>query len=233
MEEKILVVDDEKSIADVIAYAFRREGYAVETAYDGISALEKIKSFNPDLVILDVMMPNMNGFEVCKKLGGREDMGIILVTAKDDIVDKVLGLELGGDDYITKPFDIREVIARSKSLLRRIQKASVKASDDEILIEDLRLIPMQRRVMLDGERLDLKPKEFDLLALLLSNLDRVYTREELLDIVWGIEYAGGTRTVDIHVQRLRKKLGPKYQGMIQTVFGVGYKAAGDFYEDEH
>ncbi|KDR95464.1 Transcriptional regulatory protein, C terminal [Peptoclostridium litorale DSM 5388] len=154
MEEKILVVDDEKSIADVIAYAFRREGYTVEKAYDGSSALNKISSFKPNLVILDVMMPHMKGFDVCKKLSSRNDMGIILLTAKDDIVDKVLGLELGADDY-------------------------------EITIKSLKLIPRQRRVILEGQCLELKPKEFDLLALLLSSQGRVYTREELLDIVWG------------------------------------------------
>lgn len=233
MEEKILVVDDEKSIADVIAYGFCREGYNVEVAYDGNEALDKISSFQPDLIILDVMMPNMNGFEVCKMLSNREVIGIILLTAKNDIVDKVLGLELGADDYITKPFDIREVIARSKSLLRRLQKTSHKPDVNEITIKNLRLIPKQRRVILKEECLELKPKEFDLLAILLSNLERVYTREELLDLVWGLEYIGGTRTVDIHIQRLRKKLGSEYQNIIQTIFGVGYKATGDFYEDKH
>ena len=233
MEEKILVVDDEKSIVDAIAYAFRRDGYTVEKAYDGNAALDKISSFKPNLVILDVMMPNMNGFEVCKRLSGRDDMGIILLTAKDDIVDKVLGLEFGADDYITKPFDIREVMARSKSLLRRLQKTSNKAGDDEIVIKNLKIIPKQRKVMLEGECLELKPKEFELLALLMSSQCRVYTREELLDLVWGMEYAGGTRTVDIHVQRLRKKLGAEYQSIIQTVFGVGYKADGDLHEDKH
>lgn len=233
MEEKILVVDDEKSIADAIAYGFRREGYIVETAYDGKEALDKISSFQPDLIILDVMMPKMNGFEICKKVSNRDDIGIILVTAKNDIVDKVLGLELGADDYITKPFDIREVIARSKSLLRRLQKTSHKSDVKDITIKNLRMIQKQRRVILKGECLELTPKEFDLLAILLSNLERVYTREELLDLVWGIEYIGGTRTVDIHIQRLRKKLGSEYQNIIQTIFGVGYKATGDFYEDKH
>lgn len=228
MEEKILVVDDEETIAHAIAYGFRREGYIVEVAYDGIEALKKISIFQPNLIILDIMMSKMNGFEVCKKVSNRDDIGIILVTAKNDIVDKVLGLEFGADDYITKPFDIREVIARSKSLLRRLQKTSNKIEVNEIKIKNLRVIPKQRKVIIEEECLELKPKEFDLLVILLSHLDRVYKREELLDLVWGIEYIGGTRTVDIHIQRLRKKLGCEYQNIIKTIFGVGYKATGDF-----
>ena len=228
MEEKILVVDDEETIAHAIAYGFQREGYIVEVAYDGIEALEKISIFQPDLIILDIMMSKMNGFEVCKKVSNRDDIGIILVTAKNDIVDKVLGLEFGADDYITKPFDIREVIARSKSLLRRLQKTSNKTEVNEIKIKNLRVIAKQRKVIIEDECLELKPKEFDLLVILLSNLERVYKREELLDLVWGMEYIGGTRTVDIHIQRLRKKLGSKYQNIIKTIFGVGYKATGDF-----
>ncbi|WFD11128.1 response regulator transcription factor [Tepidibacter hydrothermalis] len=228
MEDKILIVDDEKTIAHAISYGFKREGYIVEVAYDGIEALEKISIFQPNLIILDIMMSKMNGFEVCKKVSNRDDIGIILVTAKDDIVDKVLGLELGADDYITKPFDIREVIARSKSLLRRLQKTSNKPEVNEIIIKNLRVIPKYRKVIIEDKCLELKPKEFDLLVILLSNLERVYTREELLDLVWGMEYIGGTRTVDIHIQRLRKKLGSEYQNIIKTIFGVGYKATGDF-----
>ncbi|WP_346938477.1 response regulator transcription factor [uncultured Clostridium sp.] len=230
MEEKILVVDDEKSIADAIAYAFKREGYSIETAYDGEEALKKIQTFKPHVVILDVMMPKMNGYEVCKKLGDRDDLGIVMLTAKNDIVDKVLGLELGADDYIIKPFDIREIIARTKSLIRRLNKNVKESEDEEIKIKDLRVILKQRKVLIKGEELELTPKEFDLLALLLSNLNRVYTREELLDLIWGMEYFGGTRTVDIHIQRLRKKLQEPYQDVIQTVYRVGYKAVGGIHE---
>ena len=193
MEEKILVVDDEKSIADAIAYAFKREGYSIEIAYDGEEALKKIQTFKPHVVILDVMMPKMNGYEVCKKLGDRDDLGIVMLTAKNDIVDKVLGLELGADDYIVKPFDIREILARTKSLIRRLNKNINESEDEEIKIKDLRVILKQRKVLIKGEELELTPKEFDLLALLLSNLNRVYTREELLDLIWGMEYFGGTR----------------------------------------
>ncbi|MCY6485247.1 response regulator transcription factor [Clostridium aestuarii] len=230
MEEKILVVDDEKSIADLIAYAFKREGYSVETAYNGEEALNKIKNFNPHILIIDVMMPKMNGFEVCRKLDNRENLGIVMLTAKNDIVDKVLGLELGADDYITKPFDIREVIARVKSLLRRLNKNTNESEDTDIQIKDLKVMLKQRKVLIKGEELQLTPKEFDLLVLLLSNLDRVYTRDELLDLIWGMEYIGGTRTVDIHIQRLRKKLGKLYENIIQTVYRVGYKAVGEIYE---
>ncbi|WP_097027740.1 response regulator transcription factor [Clostridium peptidivorans] len=231
MEERILVVDDERSIADAIAYAFKREGYSVETAYDGEEALNKIEIFKPHVVILDVMMPKMNGYEVCKKLDDREDLGIVMLTAKNDIVDKVLGLELGADDYIVKPFDIREILARVKSLLRRLNKNVNDSEADEIKIKDLKIILKQRKVLIKEEELELTPKEFDVLVLLLSNLNRVYTREDLLDLIWGMDYFGGTRTVDIHIQRLRKKLQDPYQDIIQTVYRVGYKAVGGIYEN--
>jgi len=231
MEGKVLVVDDEKSITDAIAYAFKREGYIVEVAYDGEEALNKILTFKPHIVILDVMMPKMNGFEVCRKLDNRDDLGIVMLTAKNDIVDKVLGLELGADDYIVKPFDIREILARVKSLIRRLNKNINELESEDIKIKDLRVILNQRKVVINGQELELTPKEFDLLALLLSNLNRVYTREELLDLIWGMEYFGGTRTVDIHIQRIRKKLHEPYQDIIQTVYRVGYKAIGKIYEN--
>jgi len=231
MEEKILVVDDEKSIADVIAYAFKREGYIVEKAYDGEEALNKIQIFNPHIVIIDVMMPKMNGFEVCRKLDNRENIGIVMLTAKSDIVDKVVGLELGADDYITKPFDIREIIARVKSLIRRLNKHCNQSEDTDIQAKDLKVRIKQRKVIIKGEELELTPKEFDLLVLLFTHFDRVYTRDELLDLIWGMEYIGGTRTVDIHIQRLRKKLGKPYDKIIQTVYRVGYKAVGEINEE--
>ncbi|MCM1992224.1 response regulator transcription factor [Oceanirhabdus seepicola] len=231
MKEKILVVDDEKNIADLIAYAFKREDYSVETAYNGEEALDKIKKFNPNVMIIDVMMPKMNGFEVCRKLDNTENLGIVMLTAKSDIVDKVIGLELGADDYLTKPFDIRELMARVKSLLRRLNKHSNESKGTDIQIKDLEIRLKQRKVLIKGKELELTPKEFDLLVCLLSNLDRVYTRDELLDLIWGMEYIGGTRTVDIHIQRLRKKLGKPYENIIQTVYRVGYKAVGEMYEE--
>lgn len=229
--EKILVADDEKNIADLIAYAFQREGYAVRTVYDGEETLNTIKSYNPMILIIDVMMPKINGFEVLKSLEHRENMGIIMLTAKDDIVDKVLGLELGADDYITKPFDIREVIARAKSLIRRLNKPVLEYESQELKIGELNIIIDQRKVFLRSSEIEFTPKEFDLLVILASNMKKVYTREDLLDKVWGMEYIGGTRTVDIHVQRIRKKLGCKYENIIQTVYRVGYRAIGEMYED--
>ncbi|WBW96520.1 response regulator transcription factor [Oceanirhabdus sp. W0125-5] len=231
MEEKILVVDDEKSIADGIAYAFKREGYIVEKAYNGEEALYKIQTFNPHILIIDVMMPKMSGFEVCRKLDNRQNLGIVMLTAKSDIIDKVLGLELGADDYITKPFDIREILARVKSLIRRLNKHSNQSEEADIQIKELKVMIKQRKVIIKGEEIELTPKEYDLLVLLLAHLDRVYTRDELLDLIWGMDYIGGTRTVDIHIQRLRKKLGKTYDNIIQTVYRVGYKAVGEIYED--
>jgi two-component system, OmpR family, alkaline phosphatase synthesis response regulator PhoP len=229
MEEKILIVDDEKSIADAIAYGLKREGYEVETAFDGEEALRKINSFKPVVLVLDVMMPKLNGFEVLKKLQAADELGIVLLTAKNDIVDKILGLELGADDYITKPFDIRELIARVKSLVRRLQKNSQESSENEMRIKGVKIILNERKVTVDGKEADLTPKEFDLLMLLASHARRVFTRDELLDKIWGMEYVGGTRTVDIHVRRVRQKLG-SYEDILQTVHGVGYKVEGELHE---
>jgi len=232
MNEKILVVDDESSIASAIAYGLDKEGYQVETAHDGQQALEKIRSFQPQVVVLDVMMPKLNGFDVLKSIGNRKGIGFVMLTAKNDMVDKILGLELGADDYITKPFDMRELMARVKSLLRRLEAAG-QAAQDEMIVEKLQIVLSQRKVLMAGVVLDFTPKEFDLLVLLLSNPERVYTRDELLDKTWGMDYVGGTRTVDIHVQRIRKKLGEPYQNIIQTVHGIGYKAVGGWNENQH
>lgn len=223
---KILVVDDESSISTAISYALGREGYEVETAADGEEALMKVASFQPDVMVLDVMMPRLNGYDVCRRLEGHNRPGIILLTVKDDIVDKVLGLELGADDYMTKPFDMRELLARVKALVRRGGHTGVgQPTKDQDIIE-LSVLTAEmysRSISLEGKSLDLTPKEFDLLVLLMRNPERVYTREMLLDQVWSMDFAGGTRTVDIHVQRLRKKLGD-YHWLIATVYGIGYKS---------
>jgi DNA-binding response OmpR family regulator len=233
MEERILVVDDESSIASAIAYGLNKEGYKVETAYDGQEALEKVKLFQPQILILDVMMPKLNGFDVLKRLGNRKGMGVVMLTAKNEIFDKILGLELGADDYITKPFDMRELMARVKSLIRRLEAVNSSFDNEEIQIGKLSIMLLQRKVLLEDLVLDFTPKEFDLLVLLLSNPERVYTRDDLLDKIWGIDYVGGTRTVDIHVQRIRKKLGATYQDIVQTMHGVGYKSVGGFDESQH
>ncbi len=226
---KILVVDDESSIREAVAYALRREGYEVETAADGQEALDKVETFRPAVMVLDVMMPRVNGYDVCRKLDGRPRPAIMLLTVKDDIVDKVLGLELGADDYMTKPFDMRELLARVKALSRRggyVEQAQQEQEQQEVLrLGELSAELFSRTVSIQGELLDLTPKEFDLLVLLMRNPERVYSREVLLEKVWDMDFAGGTRTVDIHVQRLRKKLG-SHHGLIQTVYGIGYKSTG-------
>lgn len=228
--KKVLVVDDEPGIVSAIAYALRREGYEVDTAGDGEEALGKALAFRPNVMVLDVMMPKMSGYDVCRKLEDRDDIGIILLTVKNDIVDKIVGLELGADDYMTKPFEIRELLARVKALLRRLEKNTSEVKSEVIAYGALQVYADRRSVLLGNESLELTPKEFDLLLLLLSHPQRVYMREELLEQVWEMDYAGGTRTVDIHIQRLRKKLGEPYQNILQTVYGVGYKAvpAGSF-----
>lgn len=225
---KVLVVDDEISISSAVAYALRREGYTVETAGDGQEALELVETFNPDVMVLDVMMPKLSGYDVCRRLEARQGPAILLLTVKDDIVDKVLGLELGADDYMTKPFDIREVIARVKALSRRSRKTEAdvqqQVPDQHVIRISGLTINLWSRTIHAGDRLlELTPKEFDLMALLARNPERVYSREALLEQVWDMDFAGGTRTVDIHVQRLRKKLGT-YHEVIQTVYGIGYKS---------
>lgn len=225
MNEKVLVVDDEQSITDLIQLDLEFEEYQVETAYDGREALQKVESFQPDLIILDIMLPHITGYEVCRKVNEKYNIPIILLTAKTDIVDKVLGLELGADDYLTKPFDNRELIARVKALIRRSSTSPMPDEEESIQNGDLKIIPNERKVLVKGEEIHLTPKEYDLLFLLAQHPEQVFPRETLLEKIWGYDYFGDTRTVDMHVQRIRKKIGdhssnPKY---LQTVFGVGYK----------
>lgn len=221
LQDKILIVDDEKNILDVLAYSLKREGYLIDTAYDGKEALDKIKSFNPHILILDLMLPEINGYDICKKLSN-DNIGIIMLTAKVDIINKLLGLELGADDYLTKPFDIREVIARVKSLSRRLNK-NINGEKNIISIKSFVLNLNERTVIVDNNCIELTSIEFDLLYLLISNPNIVYSRNQLLDLVWKTDYFGGTRTVDTHIQRIRKKLGTNYQNLIQTVHGTGYR----------
>ncbi len=231
MKEKIVIADDEKGLADTLSYAFTREGYEVFTAYDGRAALEIIKDIQPKIAILDVTMPYLTGFEVLKQIEPGQKIGVILLTAKNDLVDKVLGLEFGADDYITKPFDMREVLARASALLRRMDKfaepAAPRGSAKCIQTGSLTLQLDARMAVLEGVELELTPKEFDLLWIFAGAPMHVFTREQLLEMIWDLSYEGGTRTVDIHVQRLRKKLGPFGETQIQTVYKVGYKWVGD------
>ncbi|MBP1755182.1 MAG: DNA-binding response regulator [Firmicutes bacterium] len=233
MKERILVIEDEQRIADAIVYALKREGYVAEAVYHGEEAIRRIKEFQPDAIVLDVMLPGMDGYEILKKMPENEHIGIIMLTAKEDIVNRILGLELGADDYMTKPFDMRELLARIKSLVRRMQKAESRQDKAEVSLSGIELQISHRTVTAGGVMLDMTPKEYDLLKLLLTSPDRAYTREQLLDQVWGMDYYGGTRTVDIHIQRIRKKLGEGYSNVIQTVHGIGYKAVGGYSENQH
>lgn len=224
MNEKILIVDDEEAIVDLIKMELEFEGYQVETAYDGEAAVEKAKTVHPDLIVLDIMLPKMNGYDVCRTLTPIMDVPIILLTAKTDIIDKVLGLELGADDYLTKPFDNRELLARIKAHLRRAKKSPASAKAESVITNGpLTIIADERSVELNGEEIHLTPKEFDLLYLLASNLEQVFPRDVLLEKIWGYDYFGDTRTVDMHVQRIRRKIDSQPNKFIQTVFGIGYK----------
>lgn len=224
---KILVVDDERSILDLLEMILKREQFQVATASDGKSAMALFDSFNPDLVLLDLMLPDANGHDLCREMTRKRNIPIIMLTAKNDIVDKVLGLELGADDYITKPFDTRELIARIKAVLRRLEKND---SSHEKVIRHLDLIVdlENRTVTKGGKPIELTLKEYKLLEILITNPRKVFAREELLQQVWGYDFMGDTRAVDICVTRLRKKIeddssNPKH---ILTVYGFGYRFGG-------
>ena len=225
MAKKVLVVDDEKLIVKGIKFSLQQDGMEVDCAYDGEEALEKIRENPFDIILLDVMLPKLNGFEVCQQIRDFSDVPIIMLTAKGDDMDKILGLEYGADDYITKPFNILEVKARIKAILRRNGK-QVKEETKPTMIEagEMRIDVESRRVFVAGSEVNLTAKEFDLLELLAMNANKVYGRDKLLSIVWGEDYPGDGRTVDVHVRRLREKVEanpgePKY---IHTKWGVGY-----------
>jgi DNA-binding response OmpR family regulator len=216
----VLVVDDERNIVQLAKLYLRNEGYQVETAANGREALEKVRQTRPSMVLLDLMMPELDGWEVCKRLRREGDIPIIMLTARGDDIDKVVGLELGADDYVTKPFNPRELVARVKAVLRRYEAGSRPAR--VIHFADL-TIDRDRREFRIGDRLvDLRPKEFDLLSTLAGNPGVVFERERLLQVAWGYEYYGDSRTVDVHVTWLRDKLSAS-EARIQTVWGVGYK----------
>lgn len=226
MDEKVLVVDDEQPIADILEFNLKKEGFQVECAYDGNEALEKVTAFNPDIVLLDIMLPFKDGMEVCREIRKTYDMPIIMLTAKDSEIDKVLGLELGADDYVTKPFSNREVIARVKANLRRQQAAPEEGStkQKEIIIGDLTVDPDAYQVLKRGDPVDLTHREFELVHYLARHIGQVMTREHLLQAVWGYDYFGDVRTVDVTVRRLREKVedNPSYPLWIVTRRGVGY-----------
>ena len=221
---KVLVVDDEKLIVKGIKFSLEQDGMDVDCAYDGEEALDKIKENDYDIVLLDVMLPKIDGFEVCKSVRDFSNVPIIMLTAKDSDMDKILGLEYGADDYITKPFNILEVKARIKAMLRRSKRAVADTNSNQIIKGDLKLDIDARRVLIKDIEVNLTAKEFDLLELLVNNPNKVYSREQLLSIVWGYEYPGDVRTVDVHVRRLREKIeeNPKEPKYVNTKWGVGY-----------
>lgn len=225
MEEKILVVDDEEHIRELIKFNLEKNGYKVGCAVDGNEALEYVRKHIPKLILLDLMLPGIDGYDVCKKIRGDKNTAnipIIMITAKGEEIDKILGLELGADDYITKPFSVRELIARVKAMLRRV---NLKESEKVYYFGNISVDFQKHLVLKNGYEIDLTLKEFELLQILIENAGKVMTREILLDKIWGYEYIGETRTVDVHIRHLRKKIeeddkNPKY---IQTIRGIGYR----------
>lgn len=225
MAKKVLVVDDEKLIVKGIRFSLEQDGMEVTCAYDGEEALKLAQETAFDMILLDVMLPKMNGFEVCQAIREFSDMPIVMLTAKGDDMDKILGLEYGADDYITKPFNILEVKARIKAIMRRTSAGDAKAETGKIIESgDLKLDCESRRLFVSGREINLTAKEFDLLELLVMNPGKVYGRENLLNLVWGYEYPGDVRTVDVHVRRLREKIepSPSEPKYVHTKWGVGY-----------
>lgn len=227
-QSKVLIVEDDRTLLDVIKYNLTKEGYAAVVASDGLEAIRLARQEKPDLVLLDIMLPAVDGFEVCRTLRQDLTMPILMLTAKSDEIDKVLGLELGADDYLTKPFSMRELLARVRAMLRRSQVLSGPAMDDAartIHLGNIEVNLGSHKAMCNGIPVELTPKEFDLLVYLMKNSGRVFTREQLLDKVWGYDFAGDSRTVDVHMRWLRQKLeaDPSRCRHLMTVRGVGYK----------
>lgn len=229
MAKKVLVVDDEKLIVKGIRFSLLQEGMEVDCAYDGEEALELAKNGAYDLILLDVMLPKMDGFEVCQQIRDFSDVPILMLTAKGDDMDKILGLEYGADDYITKPFNILEVKARIRAIMRRTDKKEKEKVQENVIIKhDMKIDCESRRVFIAEQEVNLTAKEFDIIELLATNPDKVYSRDKLLALVWGSDYPGDARTVDVHVRRLREKIeknpsDPKY---VHTKWGVGYYFKG-------
>ena len=229
MSRRVLVVDDEKLIVKGIRFSLEQDGMKVDCAYDGEEALKLAKENAYDLILLDIMLPKNDGFEVCQQIREFSDVPIVMLTARNDDMDKILGLEYGADDYITKPFNILEVKARIKAIMRRTGKRDQGQVNDKMIVKgSMRIDCESRRVVIDDNEVNLTAKEFDLLELLAMNPNKVYSRENLLNIVWGYEYPGDARTVDVHIRRLREKIetnpsDPKY---VYTKWGVGYYFRG-------
>ena len=221
--EKILVVDDDSNICELLRLYLEKEGYAVKIVNDGVSAVNAFKQESPDLMILDIMLPKLDGWQVCREIRKFSDKPIIMLTAKGETFDKVLGLELGADDYMTKPFDTKEMVARIKAVLRRTGAAAAADAVKEVNFENLTVNLTNYEMKVKGVPVETPPKELELIYHLASNPNRVFTRDQLLDEVWGFDYYGDSRTVDVHVKRLREKLeGVSDKWELKTVWGVGY-----------
>ena len=226
-KQKILIVDDDENIAELVALYLNKECYETNIAPDGESALSLFKTFSPDLILLDIMLPGIDGYGVCREIRMTSNVPIIMLSAKGEVFDKVLGLELGADDYMEKPFDTKELVARVKAVLRRtsVEKEKEEVSEDvkEVSYPDLKINLTNYSVEYMGRMIDMPPKELELLFFLASSPNHVFTREQLLDQLWGYEYVGDTRTVDVHIKRLREKISDNEHWRLATIWGIGYK----------
>ncbi len=223
MKNKILIVDDDVNICELLRLYLEKEGYETVTAYDGEAAVRLALKVNPDLILLDIMLPLLDGWQVCREIRKTLETPIVMITAKGEVFDKILGLELGADDYVTKPFDTKEVVARVKAVLRR-SNDKIKKNVEEVEYDNLRINRTNYELVVNGKQIDTPPKELELIYHLANNPNRVYTRDQLLDEVWGFDYYGDSRTVDVHVKRLREKLeNVSEEWTLKTVWGVGYK----------
>lgn len=224
MQYKILIVDDDENICELLRLYLEKDGFETIVANDGEQAVEYASKYSPDLILLDIMLPKLDGWQVCREIRKTSDTPIIMLTAKGETFDKILGLELGADDYVSKPFDTKEVIARIKAVLRRSHENDKSSQINEVRYDKLRINLTNYELEVNGVKIDTPPKELELIYHLASNPNRVYTRDQLLDEVWGFDYYGDSRTVDVHVKRLREKLeNVSDQWCLKTVWGVGYK----------
>lgn len=224
MQYKILIVDDDVNICELLRLYLEKDGFETIVANDGETAVKYAEKFSPDLILLDIMLPGLDGWQVCREIRKTSETPIIMLTAKGETFDKILGLELGADDYVSKPFDTKEVIARIKAVLRRSSEKDKKNNVEEVRYDKLIINLTNYELIVNGNRIDTPPKELELIYHLASNPNRVYTRDQLLDEVWGFDYYGDSRTVDVHVKRLREKLeNVSDEWSLKTVWGVGYK----------
>lgn len=225
-KQKILIVDDDENIAELISLYMTKECFETKIVYDGESALQEFESFSPDLILLDLMLPGIDGYQVCREVRQKSQTPIIMLSAKGEVFDKVLGLELGADDYLEKPFDTKELVARVKAVLRRFKAAApaeTVSDAKQVSYPDLTINLTNYSVIYNGNTVDMPPKELELLYFLAASPNRVFTREQLLDQIWGYEYIGDTRTVDVHIKRLREKIKDHEAWRIATIWSIGYK----------